>query len=122
MYTISKRFSFSAAHQLAGLPEGHQCGRMHGHNYELEIVLRCSVLDASGFVFDYGKLDFVKRMLDDTVEHRVLNEVFSDLQPSAENLAQRFFNLIGDELERRERIQKDQMPCFFLHAVRIKET
>ena len=39
MYTIAKQFTFSASHQLDHLPEDHQCARLHGHNYVVEIVL-----------------------------------------------------------------------------------
>ncbi|HUM68046.1 MAG TPA: 6-carboxytetrahydropterin synthase, partial [Chloroflexota bacterium] len=39
MYTISKQFHFSASHQLNGLPLEHQCARLHGHNYEVELIL-----------------------------------------------------------------------------------
>jgi 6-pyruvoyltetrahydropterin/6-carboxytetrahydropterin synthase len=29
------RFRFEAAHRLPKVPEGHQCGRMHGHGFEV---------------------------------------------------------------------------------------
>ena len=32
---IWRRFRFEAAHQLPNVPEGHQCGRMHGHGFEV---------------------------------------------------------------------------------------
>lgn len=41
MYVISKEFHFSASHRLASLPPGHQCARMHGHNYQVVLELRC---------------------------------------------------------------------------------
>lgn len=118
MYTITKRFEFAAAHQLMGLAPDHQCSRLHGHNFSLEVVLRSSRLDATGFVLDYGKLDFIKTMLDKLVEHRFLNDVFPDLQPSAENLAYHFFHMIAAELT----ILVGGASVDLLHAVRIKET
>ena len=39
MYRISKEFHFSASHQLIGLPEDHQCARLHGHNYIVVVEL-----------------------------------------------------------------------------------
>lgn len=56
MYRISKQFTFSAGHILAGLPEGHQCGRPHGHNYLAEVRIGADELDGHGFVADYGDL------------------------------------------------------------------
>lgn len=90
MYTISKRFGFCAAHQLTGLPEGHQCSRLHGHNYEVELTLMAEKLDEVGFIVDYGKLDHIKKWLDTNVEHKHLNDVFL-FNPTAENLAKHFF-------------------------------
>jgi 6-pyruvoyltetrahydropterin/6-carboxytetrahydropterin synthase len=72
MYTISKTFTFSAAHALVGLPEGHQCSRFHGHNYVIKLVLESHDLNSSGFVRDYGELAIFKQLLDDTFDHRWL--------------------------------------------------
>jgi len=40
MHRIGKRFSFSASHFIGGLPADHPCARLHGHNYDVEVVLR----------------------------------------------------------------------------------
>lgn len=86
MYEIRKTFSFEASHQLGGLPEGHQCGRNHGHSYRVELVLQSQRLDEVGFVVDYGKLDKFADYLKVNFDHRFLNEVLPG-QPSAENIA-----------------------------------
>lgn len=75
MFTISKSFSFSASHIIEGLPEGHPCGRLHGHNYEVQLVLRRAELDARGFVVDYGDLRPFKEFIDNTLDHRHLNDI-----------------------------------------------
>src|SRR5712691_5223799 len=49
MYTITKRFAFSASHIIGGLPADHRCARLHGHNYEVEVVLQSATLDPIGF-------------------------------------------------------------------------
>lgn len=85
-YRIAKRFEFAASHVLDGLPDGHQCGRLHGHNYAVEVELEGDELDGTGFVLDYGELAPFKRMLDDELDHRHLNDVVP-MQPSAELLA-----------------------------------
>ncbi|MDE1904869.1 MAG: 6-carboxytetrahydropterin synthase QueD [Rhodospirillales bacterium] len=89
MFTISKTFDFSASHILDGLPEGHQCGRLHGHNYKVEVVLEGMALDERGFVMDYGDLAPFKAYLDDTFDHRHLNDLpaFHGVNPTAENMA-----------------------------------
>ncbi len=86
MYTISKEFHFSASHQLDGLPPEHQCARMHGHNYVIELVLQAETLNEHGFVVDYLELNPFKTFIDETLDHRHLNEVL-DFATTAENLA-----------------------------------
>jgi 6-pyruvoyltetrahydropterin/6-carboxytetrahydropterin synthase len=86
MYRVSKRFGFSASHVLHGLGDDHPCSRVHGHNYEIEVVAEADDLDARGFVVDFRELDDVKRWIDDTLDHRHLNDVMEG-QPSAEAVA-----------------------------------
>lgn len=91
MYTIQKQFTFSASHQLEGLPDNHQCARLHGHNYIIEVVLQWQTLDKVGFVVDYGELNPLKQYIDKNLDHRHLNDVL-DFQTSAENLAKHLYH------------------------------
>ena len=93
MYEISKRFTFSASHVLEGLPEGHQCGRLHGHNYIFEVVLASETLNEHGFVQDYGDLRFIKEYVDAVLDHRHLNDVL-EFQPTAECMARHMLNWV----------------------------
>lgn len=83
--SISKTFTFSASHTLAGLADGHPCSRLHGHNYVVTVELS-GPLDAAGMVLDYGELSILGQWLDDTFDHRHLNDVLPT-NPTAENLA-----------------------------------
>jgi len=110
MYTIYKEFHFSASHILRGLPEGHQCGRLHGHNYILAVELQGKTLDDVGFLLDYGELSFVKNTYD-ALDHRHLNDVFG-FNPTSENICkfyaheihQYFFDTNSDALHRIDAI------------------
>jgi 6-pyruvoyltetrahydropterin/6-carboxytetrahydropterin synthase len=95
MFTISKEFHFSASHQLDGLPADHPCSRLHGHNYRVRLVFTMvgEVLHGPGFVIDYRSLDTFKDYLNEEVDHRHLNEVFTDINPTAELLAHKFYDL-----------------------------
>lgn len=86
MYTISKQFSFSASHRLHGLAPDHPCSRLHGHNYVIEVVLASPTLNQASFVVDYNDLSPLRQMIDEELDHRHLNDVFS-FQTSAENIA-----------------------------------
>ncbi len=96
MFQISKKHQFSASHILSGLREGHPCGRLHGHNYEIELVLQGEEVGAEGFLVDYGDLRPFFAWIDDELDHRHLNDVIPS-QPSAENLS-RLLNLMAREV------------------------
>jgi len=91
MNTISKEFHFSASHILNGLEEGHPCGRLHGHNYVLRVFLRGEP-KADGFVVDYRKLEPIKTLVDDVLDHNHLNDVFA-FQTSVENMTAFIYEL-----------------------------
>lgn len=84
--TIAKRFTFDAAHRLDQLPTTHKCHRLHGHTYQVEIVLE-SELDQRGFVVDYDEVAAAWRPLHLELDHRYLNDVVGLEVPSTENLA-----------------------------------
>jgi 6-pyruvoyltetrahydropterin/6-carboxytetrahydropterin synthase len=109
MYRISKRFSFSASHQLGHLPEGHPCARLHGHNYEVEVEIQSPCLDDRGFCqVDYGELRTFQNYLDSALDHRHLNDVL-DVRTTAENLAKHLYG-------------KAREVSPFVAAVRVSET
>jgi 6-pyruvoyltetrahydropterin/6-carboxytetrahydropterin synthase len=113
VYAITKIFSFSASHRLTGLAPDHRCGRVHGHNYVVEIVLASAGLDECGFVVEFGELDPVRRYIDDALDHRHLNDVLP-VQPSSENLARYLYDWSADNL--------DAPIARRLCAVRVRET
>lgn len=93
MYTISKEFHVCSSHVLEGLPAGHPCGRLHGHNYVITVELEGDALDEHGFVLDYGALTAgFGKWLEGVMDHRHLNDVFT-FQPSAENLAAHLYRI-----------------------------
>ena len=96
-YTITKRFGFSAAHSLPGLPPEHKCHREHGHNYVVELVLSGEELDSQGMVVDYAALGVFRKWIDTTLDHRNLNPFMeryeTHRQSTAENLAYRLWEV-----------------------------
>jgi 6-pyruvoyltetrahydropterin/6-carboxytetrahydropterin synthase len=84
MFTIAKRFAFSASHVIGGLAADHPCGRLHGHNYEVEVSLQSTALTTSGFVRDFHELSALQDAINATVDHKHLNEVFGHDQTTTE--------------------------------------
>lgn len=83
---IVKQFRFEAAHRLPHVPAGHQCGRLHGHSYRVELHLRGAVDPASGWLMDFGAVSAAMRPLLEQLDHVYLNEVPGLENPTSENL------------------------------------
>ena len=84
--SITRRYHFEAAHYLPLVPDGHKCKRMHGHNYEFELVVRAA-LNAQGWVLDFWDLNEIVKPVIDKVDHRLLNEIAGLENPTAEVIA-----------------------------------
>jgi len=92
--TISKTFTFDAAHRLDRLPPEHKCHRMHGHTYRVELILSGHVAD-NGFLLDYADIAEMWAPLHELLDHRILNEVPGLDVPTTENLAGWILSRIG---------------------------
>lgn len=70
MYTITKQFAFSVAHQIrtACVQIIPRSRLRHGHNYTVEVELCSTQLDATGFVVDYNDLAALRSYIDDTLD------------------------------------------------------
>jgi 6-pyruvoyltetrahydropterin/6-carboxytetrahydropterin synthase len=88
MYTIAKRFAFSASHAIGGLPPDHPCSRLHGHNYQVEVVLQSRNLNATGFVRDFYELSELRDFINTTLDHRHLNDVLGHERTTSEVIGQ----------------------------------
>lgn len=111
MFRISKDVTFAASHVLGGLPEGHKCGRLHGHNYRVTVELQAEVLDEAGMVLDYGAMDDLFVRVRERLDHRHLNDVMIG-NPTAECLAKLVHAWAGEEVGSR----------VVVTAVRVHET
>jgi len=90
MWTVSKEFTFDAAHSLPHLPETHKCHRMHGHTYTVRIHCSGDLDPAMGWVVDYAQIKAVMQPLINQIDHQNLNEVIG-VQTTAENIAFWFY-------------------------------
>jgi 6-pyruvoyltetrahydropterin/6-carboxytetrahydropterin synthase len=84
---LRRTFQFEAAHLLPHLPETHKCRRLHGHSFQVEIVVTGEVDPAFGWVMDYADVKAAFKPLWDRLDHYYLNEVKGLENPTSENLA-----------------------------------
>jgi 6-pyruvoyltetrahydropterin/6-carboxytetrahydropterin synthase len=82
--TVTRTFSFEAAHQLPW--HSGACRELHGHGYRLEVTVGGPV-NADGIVVDFADVrDVVRREVIDQYDHKYLNDILDN--PTAELIAQ----------------------------------
>lgn len=103
---IFKEFSFEAAHYLPNLPEGHKCGRLHGHSYRVRLYVTGQPDPHTGFVMDFGDIKKVfKPIINDHLDHYYLNDVEGLENPTSENLAIWIWDKVKSELPSLSRVE-----------------
>ena len=92
MYEVTVEAGFSAGHYLRNYRG--KCENPHGHNYKVRITLRGRELDTAGLLLDFKQLKHVMRPVIERLDHQMINDIapFTELNPSAENLAHYFFD------------------------------
>jgi len=111
--TVSRKAHFNAAHRLyrkdwtdaQNINIFGKCANphYHGHNYELIVHVKGTIDPETGYVMDMKVLkDLIKAEVEDKMDHKNLNEEvveFSDLIPSAENMAVVIYNWLKPHLD-----------------------
>ncbi len=94
---VWRRFRFEAAHRLVNVPPAHQCGRMHGHGFE--VILHAeqawapqadglnSAAAHSGIDLDGDQLGALWAPLHGELDHACLNDLPGLENPTSELLA-----------------------------------
>ena len=95
---IYREFAFESAHRLPHVPEGHKCGRLHGHSYRVEVHVSGAVGDDTGWVQDFGEIKQAFKPLEEQLDHNYLNEVEGLENPTSEVLARWIWKRLHDDL------------------------
>ncbi|WP_434355285.1 6-carboxytetrahydropterin synthase QueD [Parasalinivibrio latis] len=106
---LFKEFTFEAAHRLPHVPDGHKCGRLHGHSFVVRIYVEGEVDPHTGWVIDFSEIKAIFKPIYDQLDHHYLNEIEGLENPTSEVLSK----WIWDQL-------KPKLPM--LSKVMIKET
>jgi 6-pyruvoyltetrahydropterin/6-carboxytetrahydropterin synthase len=120
---VCRRESFDAAHELRdpalSADENRalygKCVNLHGHRYQLEVIVAGEADRASGYVVDLKQLaDVIKTEVIEHVDHHNLNTDIPWLEgriTTVETLAMVFFDRL-----------RPHVPAGALHSVRLWET
>lgn len=110
MYELTLESHFSAAHHLREY-EG-KCEKLHGHNYQVEIVLAAEELNDSGMVMDFKDAKKVVGDVMDYLDHDYLNDVepFDQLNPTTEHIARYIAESVGNHMP--DHVRVGQVTCW----------
>ena len=84
---LRKTFQFEAAHSLPLLPKRHKCRRLHGHSFQVEIIVAGECDPRLGWVMDYADITAAFRPIWEKLDHRHLNEIPGLANPTSEIVA-----------------------------------
>lgn len=98
VFEIHIKTHFAAAHTLAGYPG--DCARLHGHNWNVELFVRCKGLDNIGIGIDFRVVKEKTARILEGLDHRNLNDLsmFRGVNPTSENVARYLFGALAREL------------------------
>ncbi len=98
MYEVTVESGFSSGHYLRNYRG--KCENPHGHNYKVRVTLAGQTLDEAGLLLDFKLLKQVMRPVIERIDHHMLNELepFTQINPSAENLARYFYEETSAQL------------------------
>ncbi|MEP6962882.1 MAG: 6-carboxytetrahydropterin synthase QueD [Acidobacteriota bacterium] len=93
MYEVTVEQTFAAAHALRHYKGA--CENLHGHNFKVHVTIEGDVLDQAGMLVDFLDVKALMKQVMGLLDHKNLNEIppFDEAKnPSAENIAEFFFN------------------------------
>lgn len=102
---IFKEFSIEAAHRLPNVPEGHKCGRLHGHSFRIRIYVEGPLDERLGWVMDFADIKQAYKPIEEELDHRYLNEIAGLENPTSENLARWVWQRLKKDLPSLSRVQ-----------------
>lgn len=116
--TVYRQEHFNAAHRLNNPDWNEETNRQifgkcnnpnyHGHNYLLEVAVTGEIDSDTGYVIDMKILsDIIREEVTDRYDHRNLNldiPEFSQLNPTAENIAVVIWNRVRNRLNEKHNL------------------
>ena len=92
---LRKTFQFEAAHSLPNLPTNHKCHRLHGHSFNVDVVVEGECDPKLGWLIDYADIADAFEPFWKQLDHNHLNKIKGLENPTSEVIAK----WIWDRLE-----------------------
>ncbi len=90
MYFLRVERNFSAALYISNCDDSYK--GMHGHDYNVAVILKSNKLSDVGMVYDYNKIQEELKVVTDKLDNVLINDQaeFIEKNPTAENIAKYF--------------------------------
>jgi 6-pyruvoyltetrahydropterin/6-carboxytetrahydropterin synthase len=92
-----KSYTFSAAHWIPSVPDGHKCRNMHGHTFRVTIEAG-EYNEDSGMCIEFGILDGIVGEVLGKLDHTTLNNNKALDVPTVEVLSRYIFGQLQGKL------------------------
>ncbi len=98
VYRLGLHAHFDGAHLIRG--HRGKCASLHGHRWDIEVVLRGEKLNELGMVIDFSEVKKAMEKITADYDHGFINErePFNTINPTAENLARHIFERLSSSL------------------------
>jgi 6-pyruvoyltetrahydropterin/6-carboxytetrahydropterin synthase len=106
---LTRTVTFEAAHSLPNVPPDHQCARVHGHSYRVDVTCEGEMNPELGWLCDHAVIGAAAKAVAGELDHRYLNDIPGLENPTFENVAVWLWTRL-----------KPQLP--FLSEIAIQET
>ena len=102
MFVLKIVTDFASAHSLRDYPGN--CSRLHGHNWQVEVLVESEVLDDIGIAIDFREIKRQTKEVVNRLDHQYLNEIppFNELNPTAENIAKYFYEEVAKLINNKD--------------------
>ena len=95
------------------MPKGHKCGRLHGHNWTVEIHCEGEPDEHTGWIVDFYEIqDAWERRIYAALDHRLLNDVDGLENPTTETIARWIWGQLCREVPSLARVVVRETPAF----------
>jgi 6-pyruvoyltetrahydropterin/6-carboxytetrahydropterin synthase len=84
---LTRTVTFEAAHSLPNVPPDHQCARVHGHSYRVEVSCEGEMDEKMGWLCDHAVIGGAAKAAAKDLDHRYLNDIPGLENPTFENIA-----------------------------------
>lgn len=98
IFEVYVQTHFSAAHALRGYPG--DCARIHGHNWIIDVFVRCRDLNTIGIGVDFRDIKLGVKDVLKGLDHFYLNDLepFKQENPTSENIARFLYKELSKKL------------------------